>query len=209
MHEVDSLSRRLFAPLLTSQAGACLTMDNWREIGIEQGVFSLETLIAKPGIEVLKSFRDLRHYSGWRGRIILNATLKTKASTGEYEIRSPYDGRLIHLSHDDLIALVRHLNPDVVIWPDKTEPPGFECIESDKPAADALQGIIYTQTGTFNLLDEDNREAFSALDAECDCPTCRAGYTRAYLHHLLQHTPLLAQRFLMMHNVARICLKAS
>ena len=35
----------------------------------------------------------------------------------------------------------------------------------------------------------------------CECPTCRAGYTRAYLHYLLRARELTGQRLLTLHNL--------
>lgn len=190
---------RSFAPRLTSQGGACLTLANWQQIGVDQAIFSVEALIVKPGIEVLKSFQDLKHYTGWTGRVILEVDLKVKTASGDYAIRSPYDGSLIQLSELELLDFIEHLKADEVIW--------FEADlhlwawDPDKPAADAIQGLIYSQSGEFSLLDLTNRAEFSLLDQACQCPTCTSGLTRAYLHYLLQHTPLLAQRYLVMHNI--------
>ncbi|MFA5959283.1 MAG: queuine tRNA-ribosyltransferase [Tatlockia sp.] len=73
----------------------------------------------------------------------------------------------------------------------------FSYIESDKPAKDAMEGVIYPN---IQLLDEDMAHQHTLLAEDCACPTCKEGLTRAYLHHLLQHTPLLCQRFLIQHN---------
>lgn len=73
-------------------------------------------------------------------------------------------------------------------------------IESDVPARDAVAGKVYSHAGSFNLLDPAMANAHLPLDELCQCSTCSQSLTRAYLHHLLQHTPLLAQRFLVMHN---------
>ena len=42
---------------------------------------------------------------------------------------------------------------------------------------------------------------FETIDPECTCPTCSQQFTKAYLHHLLQQTPLLCHRLLIQHNV--------
>lgn len=74
--------------------------------------------------------------------------------------------------------------------------------ESDKPARDACSGYIYSDDHQlFYLLDATFAHDFQLLQKDCPCPTCAQGYTRAYLHHLLQNTPLLAQRFLIQHNI--------
>lgn len=78
---------------------------------------------------------------------------------------------------------------------------GVTYLESDKPAADALQGRLYTKDGDFDLLAEEKAFDYQLIDSQCSCPTCSQGFNRAYLHHLLAHTPLLCQRFLIQHNV--------
>ncbi|NCN82471.1 MAG: tRNA guanosine(34) transglycosylase Tgt [Candidatus Pacebacteria bacterium] len=42
---------------------------------------------------------------------------------------------------------------------------------------------------------------FSAIDAGCDCYTCRAGYSRAYLRHLYRSKELSYYRLASIHNV--------
>jgi len=76
---------------------------------------------------------------------------------------------------------------------------------SDKPAADAYQGMVYQAQSTDRVLDDKFRLAFEPLVPNCACPTCQQKFTGAYLHHLLQHTPLLCQRLLIMHNIFTLC----
>lgn len=73
-------------------------------------------------------------------------------------------------------------------------------IETNQPAKDACAGIVYSADGQIDLRDKAYATQFERIDSSCDCPTCKQGFTRAYLHHLLEHTPLLCQRFLIQHN---------
>jgi queuine tRNA-ribosyltransferase len=50
----------------------------------------------------------------------------------------------------------------------------------------------------------DKAMLFMGLDGMCSCPTCLAGFTWAYLHHLLASTPGLCQRLLIQHNVGYV-----
>ncbi len=78
---------------------------------------------------------------------------------------------------------------------------GAHFVESDRPATDALCGDVYCSDGQISLKNSDFSMQFEAIDATCQCTTCSQKLTRAYLHHLLEHTPLLCQRFLVNHNV--------
>ena len=73
--------------------------------------------------------------------------------------------------------------------------------ESDSPAKDACSGKVYSHEGVIDLQDKIHATQFELIDSKCDCPTCGQKFTRAYLHHLLEHTPLLCQRLLIQHNV--------
>lgn len=88
---------------------------------------------------------------------------------------------------------------------------GVEYIASDVPARDACLGTIYCKEADFLLKDDAQRLSFALIDEKCTCPTCEQQLTRAYLHHLLEHTPLLCQRFLIQHNVncARLAITRS
>ena len=81
---------------------------------------------------------------------------------------------------------------------------GVEYLASDFPARDACHGSIYHDEGVMSLKSDLYRMDFNVIDEKCHCPTCEQKLTRAYLHHLFEHTPLLCQRFLIQHNIAKI-----
>lgn len=78
---------------------------------------------------------------------------------------------------------------------------GVLYLESDIPARDACQGVIYHHEGKIAITDHEQALRFDLIDESCLCSTCKQGFSRAYMHHLLAHTPLLCQRFLVTHNV--------
>lgn len=78
---------------------------------------------------------------------------------------------------------------------------GVDFVESDRPAAEACRGNVYSKDGIISLCDVAQAQQFKPIDANCDCPTCQQQFTCAYLHHLFTQTPLLCQRFLIQHNV--------
>ncbi|MGC1183513.1 tRNA-guanine transglycosylase [Legionella sp.] len=263
--------KKNFIPVVTSQAGLCLTAENWHEAKATALSYSLEFLLHKPGQEVLRKITNLPHYLGWSGTLILNATSLVANREGTYTLKSPYDGSKIKLTSFELIELVQHLKPDGIIlpknilrncaliwekWPDAIIPfihvedcqseeigrthgvyfndinestliqleqwshlPRYvmgtinaellhyirskdvEFIESDEPANAALHGRVYSQRGDIDLTDCSTEKQFETIDPDCNCPVCSQQFTKAYFHHLLQHTPLLCQRLLIQHNV--------
>lgn len=260
-----------FIPVLTSEAGLCLTAENWQEAGVRTASCSLESLLYKPGLELLIKINKLGKYLGWQGNIILNTmTLKVNRE-GIFVLKSPYDGSRVTLGLKDLFAVIQHLKPQAVIlpqniirdypqiwdnWNDSTTPfihagdlegqslsrphgvyfahslssnwqqrerwshlpryaighfdpesiqnllqEGVGFIESDEPARVAMYGTVYSRSGSVDLTDKSVQMLFEPIDSHCACPTCTQHLTKAYLHHLLQNTPLLCQRFLIQHNV--------
>jgi queuine tRNA-ribosyltransferase len=73
-------------------------------------------------------------------------------------------------------------------------------LESDVPAQAACQGRVYIKSNRIDLKEPACALQFEPIDPSCTCPTCVQQFTRAYLHHLFIHTPLLCQRFLIQHN---------
>ncbi len=82
---------------------------------------------------------------------------------------------------------------------------GVMYVESNKPAQDGYDGVIEDEGRIISITDEINRMDNQVIEPHCGCDTCASGFTRAYLHHLFQHTPLLCQRFLIQHHVFQNC----
>jgi queuine tRNA-ribosyltransferase len=78
---------------------------------------------------------------------------------------------------------------------------GITYLETDSPAKDAFAAKAYQSERTIELQDMKHEFSFNVLADTCGCPTCRSQLTQAYLHHLYAHTPLLAQRMLIQHNI--------
>ncbi|MEG0289864.1 MAG: tRNA guanosine(34) transglycosylase Tgt [Erysipelotrichaceae bacterium] len=77
---------------------------------------------------------------------------------------------LLGLSHPDDILIGTQMGADT-----------FDCVA---PTREARHGKIYTKHGNINILKfADSREL---LDENCDCPTCKAGWTRGALRTLLK-----------------------
>ena len=264
-------------PVLTSQAGSCLTFANWQDASVTTISYQLEALIIKPGITVLKKLTQLRDYISWPGPIVLNAVLPPANSNGIYLIRSTYDGQLVQLSIQELATLIAELKPNKVLLPldslkffkefwqplaiatktdielyfPKEEHSHFNLdhlnyygiykqqsfedffndvqklnnslyllgdfnlaqmqellenkytVETNRPALDGMMGLFYSQEKDkqLTITAQEMNMDYRMLDNNCQCKTCSTQLTRAYLHHLLEQTPLLAQRYLVQHNL--------
>lgn len=75
---------------------------------------------------------------------------------------------LLGLSHPDDILIGVEMGADT-----------FDCVA---PTREARHGKIYTRHGNINL--QKFMDSPLALDEHCDCPTCRAGWTRGELRAL-------------------------
>lgn len=267
-----------FIPVLTSEAGLCLTAENWQEVNVSIAAYYLDSLLLKPGMALLKQSVDLASYVGWSGSLVLNASRLSLNKDGFFILVSPFDGSKLRFSVSELVALIVHLKPTAVLlpkdimqyvpqiweqWPESIIPfiaaddllaqklpipygvyfhvgescnksvlleqvgkwnhlpcyitgninldlnsallnQGIAFIESDEPAKAGLQGSVYSAQTVLDLKDNAAESQFELIDSNCVCPTCNQKLTKAYLHHLFLHTPLLAQRFLIQHNVFHV-----
>jgi queuine tRNA-ribosyltransferase len=83
----------------------------------------------------------------------------------------------------------------------------FDCV---LPTRLARHGAALTQDGRINLKNARYRTDFGPLDPGCACEAC-AGYSRAYLAHLVKENELLGHRLVTLHNVrfsVDLCLRA-
>lgn len=77
---------------------------------------------------------------------------------------------LLGLSHPDDILTGVEMGADT-----------FDCVA---PTREARHGRIYSRYGYYNLRPSNSTDI--PLDENCDCPTCRAGWTRRQLRKLLK-----------------------
>lgn len=198
-----------YIPSLTDTAGQVLTVADWTATGVHIASCNLACLLVKPGITTLKALNHLKQYWDWPGKLLLNLSSIPQNIQGQCSIRSRFDGRILNFSQEEILNLVEHLNPDYVTLPayldafsgERFQNQKHNLHDNNKPAEDALNGLIYTTENPLSICDDSNTKDFSILDNTCQCSGCEAGFTRAYFHHLYQHTPLLCHRWLIMHNL--------
>jgi queuine tRNA-ribosyltransferase len=59
----------------------------------------------------------------------------------------------------------------------------FDCVA---PTREARHGRIYTKDGNFAIKKAEFAGSEELLDTDCDCPACKAGYTRGQLRAMLK-----------------------
>lgn len=77
---------------------------------------------------------------------------------------------------------------------------GVDMMDCVLPSRNARNGYLFTSTGKVVIKQAQYMDDESALDAECDCYTCRT-YSRAYLRHLFQTGEILYSMLATLHNV--------
>lgn len=74
----------------------------------------------------------------------------------------------------------------------------FDCV---MPTRNARNGHVFIRGGRLNIKNAVHRLDRGVLEEGCDCSTCTAGYSRAYLRHLYICGEILSLRLLSVHNL--------
>jgi len=77
---------------------------------------------------------------------------------------------------------------------------GVDIFDCALPTRVARNGALFTPKGRINIRKTEYRTLDGAIDAECDCYTCRT-FSAAYLSHLFRSDELLALRLASVHNL--------
>jgi queuine tRNA-ribosyltransferase len=73
----------------------------------------------------------------------------------------------------------------------------FDCV---LPTRSGRTGQAFTREGPINIRNAKFGEDQGPLDPECGCPVC-AGWSRAYLHHLVRAGEILGAMLMTEHNI--------
>ncbi len=74
----------------------------------------------------------------------------------------------------------------------------FDCV---LPTRNARNGQALTRDGKLVLKNARFKDDQAPIDAACDCATCRGGFSRGYLRHLVACREMLAFRLISLHNL--------
>jgi len=73
----------------------------------------------------------------------------------------------------------------------------FDCVI---PTRSGRNAQAFTREGTLNLRNARHADDPAPLDAQCACPACRQ-FSRAYLHHVVKASEIIAAMLLTWHNL--------
>ncbi len=73
----------------------------------------------------------------------------------------------------------------------------FDCVV---PTRHGRNGSVFTAAGLVNIRNAAHAEDFGPLDPGCPCPAC-AGFTRAYVRHLVLAREITGVRLCTLHNL--------
>ena len=74
----------------------------------------------------------------------------------------------------------------------------FDCV---LPTRNGRNGQAFTARGRLHLRNAKYAEDDAEIEAGCDCPACRGGFSRAYLRHLFMAGEMLGPTLLSVHNI--------
>jgi queuine tRNA-ribosyltransferase len=78
---------------------------------------------------------------------------------------------------------------------------GIDIFDSVFPTRNARHGTVHTSTGNINVNRAPYSKQYKLLDEDCRCATCSAGFTRAYINHLIKNYSILGMRLATIHNL--------
>jgi len=78
---------------------------------------------------------------------------------------------------------------------------GVDIFDSVFPTRNARHGTVHTLNGNININRASYAKQFELIEEGCGCSTCKAGFTRAYINHLLKNYSILGMRLATVHNL--------
>jgi queuine tRNA-ribosyltransferase len=107
------------------------------------------------------------------------------------------DATMPHLPADRPRYLMGVGKPDDIVGAVLRGIDMFDCV---LPTRSGRTAQAFTREGTLNLRNARHAEDPAPLDAACRCPAC-AGFSRAYLHHVVKANEIIASMLLTWHNL--------
>lgn len=74
----------------------------------------------------------------------------------------------------------------------------FDCV---LPTRNGRNGMVFTRQGSLRLRNAVHADDPRPIEEDCDCETCRRGFSRAYLRHLFLAGEMLGPTLASIHNI--------
>lgn len=195
-------------PLLNQKNTVLLSEYDVKEMGFQQIALCMAELLMKPGFAALIASEKPESVLSKQGNWVADLRALQYSSSGDFFfLVSHYDGSKIQVPTAQLLDLLNRLEVSAVVLNTANTKP-FEAFEHINPARIESEVFAKAHMGAFwdgqyyqDIGSPHHRLDTTTLAEACPCVTCQAPYTKSYLHHLYQHTPLLAERYLAMHNL--------
>ena len=120
-------------------------------------------------------------------------------------LESPLDGRGDPLDDSPTEVSLRRFA--VQVWCSTLRVlQGVDIFDSCFPTRMARHGLLFTRKGNIKIKSKKYEKDLTAIDAECECETCKH-FTKAYLHHLVRvkepnaHIHLTKHNLFFVHNI--------
>ncbi len=103
-----------------------------------------------------------------------------------------------HMPHNKPRYLMGVGNPTTLVRAVACGVDMFDCV---LPTRAARTGSAFSSEGRLNFRHARFTHDPRPIDEACDCPVCRQGFSRAYLHHLVRQKEMLAGILISQHNI--------
>jgi len=78
---------------------------------------------------------------------------------------------------------------------------GFDIFDCVMPTRNGRHGTVFTPAGKVHLKNRRFKESTEPIDPECDCRTCRDGWSTGVLRHLIMASEPLGRSLCSIHNL--------
>lgn len=195
-------------PLLNQKNAVLLSEQDILEMGFSRAAFCFAELLMKPGLDALLASENPKRLLGIQGGWVADLRAVLYAPNAEsFSLVSHYDGSKLSVSLEQMTRLLVHLDVRVLVLPPACTGL-FADYEHLDPGHIESNAFVKAHLGQFwdgqtylDIRDAQYQLDTTTLAKDCHCKACLAPYTKTYLHHLYQETPLLAERYLAMHNL--------
>ncbi len=103
---------------------------------------------------------------------------------------------------EDIVEIVRHgIDMFDCVLPSRLARHGVVWVKAPKKQGIKLNGLGYNYEQV-NLSNSEHKNDFGPIDKKCSCYTCKSGFSRSYIKHLISEQEPLGIHLTTIHNLA-------